>query len=108
MPSLTATQSAGGWLSGLARIHTAAKRDRSLKFDNLLHHITPALLEQAYYKLNRKPTRGVDGVSWKEYGHNLADKLQSLHQQLHKQRYKPSRYYGLGSPNLTANNARLG
>ena len=89
MPSLTATQRADGWLSGLARIHKAAKRSRSLRFDNLLHHITPVLLEQAYYKLNRKPSRGVDGVSWKEYGNSLVDNIQSLHQQLHKQRYKP-------------------
>jgi hypothetical protein len=61
MASLTATQRADGWLSGLARINKAAKRNRLLRFDNLLHHITPVLLEQAYYKLNRKPSRGVDG-----------------------------------------------
>ena len=89
MPSLTATQRADGWLSGLARIHKAAKGSRSLRFDNLLHHITPALLEQAYYKLNRKSTRGVDGVIWKEYGNNLVVNIQSLHQQLHMHRYKP-------------------
>lgn len=89
MPGLTATQSAEGGLSGLERIHTAARGSRSLRFDNLLHHITPALLERAYYCLNRKPTRGVDGVSWQEYGQNLANKLQSLHQLLHSQRYKP-------------------
>ena len=89
MPSLTATQSAEGQLSGLTRIHKAAKGSRSLRFDNLLHHITPTLLEKAYYKLNRKPTRGVDGVSWREYGNSLVDNIQSLHQQLHKEIYKP-------------------
>ena len=44
MPNLTTTQRVEGKLSGLERIHSKAKQDRSLQFNNLLHHITPVLL----------------------------------------------------------------
>ncbi len=35
---------------GLARIHAAACKDRTLRFDNLYHHLTVDLLWQAYEK----------------------------------------------------------
>jgi hypothetical protein len=54
MPSLTATQSAEGKLTGLARLQVKAKQDRSLRFSNLLHHITPEMMEKAYKSLNRQ------------------------------------------------------
>ncbi|MCP4295333.1 MAG: hypothetical protein GY786_06980 [Proteobacteria bacterium] len=46
------TQSMDKLLSGLARIGEAAKKDKLLKFNNLLHHITPELLEKAYFNLH--------------------------------------------------------
>jgi hypothetical protein len=54
MPGLTATQSAEGKLTGLARLQVKAKQDRSLRFSNLLHHITPEMMEKAYKSLNRQ------------------------------------------------------
>jgi hypothetical protein len=60
MPGLTATQSAEGKLTGLARLQVKAKQDRSLRFSNLLHHITPEMMEKAYKSLNRQSARGVD------------------------------------------------
>ncbi|MCL1127837.1 hypothetical protein [Shewanella surugensis] len=43
--------------SRLERLGRAAKLDKQLKFNNLLHHITPVLLFEAYYKLNRKAVK---------------------------------------------------
>jgi hypothetical protein len=41
-------------VSGLERLGKVAKQDKHLKFNNLMHHITPALLLDAYNKLNRQ------------------------------------------------------
>ena len=89
MPDLTATQSAEARSSGLVRLHTKAKQNRSLRFNNLLHHITPALLVKAYNCLNRKPNRGVDGESWTSYGKHLSERINALHKRIHTQGYKP-------------------
>ncbi|MCP4486940.1 MAG: hypothetical protein GY820_06425 [Gammaproteobacteria bacterium] len=80
MPGLTATQSAEGKPSGLERLHVKAKQDRSLRFNNVLHHITLELLEKAYKSLNRKSARGVDHQSWKQYGEELPSRIRNLHQ----------------------------
>lgn len=89
MPGLTATQSAEGKLPGLERLQAKAKQDRSLRFSNLLHHITPEMLEKAYKSLNRQSARGVDRQSWKQYGKELPARIQDLHQRIHTRRYKP-------------------
>jgi RNA-directed DNA polymerase len=89
MPSLTATQSAEGKLTGLARLHVKAKQDRSLRFSNLLHHITPEMMEKAYKSLNRQSARGVDQQSWEQYGRGLSARLLDLHQRIHTGQYKP-------------------
>lgn len=36
-------------MNGLDRIREAAARDRSLRFTNLMHHITEGILREAYY-----------------------------------------------------------
>ena len=77
-PDLTATQSAEAGSTGLMRLHTKAKRNRSLRFNNLMHHITEALLIKAYNRLNRKSAKGVDGESWSSYGKHLAKRIKNL------------------------------
>lgn len=88
-PDRTVTQSTESRLSGPMRIHQAAKQDRTLRFDNLLHHITPQKLLDAYQKLNKRSAKGVDGVSWISYGENLPRHLYDLHKRIHTQQYKP-------------------
>ena len=83
------TQSIGQTPPGLIRLHEAARRDRRLRFSNLLHHVTVELLEKAYYALNRKAAAGVDGEDWSRYGEKLHERLPELHQRLHTHRYKP-------------------
>jgi hypothetical protein len=53
----TATQSAEGELTGLARLPVKAKQDRSLRFSHLLHPITPEIMENAYKSLNRQSAK---------------------------------------------------
>jgi RNA-directed DNA polymerase len=80
-------------LIGLARIRRAARRDKALRFTNLLHHITEELLREGYYALKRDAASGVDAVSWREYGERLEDRLASLHERVQSGRYqaKPSK-----------------
>ncbi len=86
---VTVTQCTGQTDRGLARIHTAAKKDPQLCFNNLYHHLTLDLLTQAYWNLKRRAASGVDGVTWVAYGEDLGAKLQDLHARLHKGRYRP-------------------
>ncbi len=86
---VTRTQSLGQTMSSLHRIRKTAKENRTLRFNNLLHHITPELLKNAYDNLNKKAARGVDGETWQSYGQGLTDKLQNLHVKIHTGRYKP-------------------
>lgn len=87
--AVTATQSAGQSDSGLLRLREAARRDRRLRLNNLLHHLSVERLEQAYYALNRKAAVGVDGQRWADYGEHLHERLAELHRRIHQGRYHP-------------------
>lgn len=88
-PDRTATQSAESRLTGPMRIHQTAKQNRSLRFDNLLHHLTRQRLCQAYQHLNKQSAKGIDGESWKSYGVQLSARIESLHSRIHTLKYKP-------------------
>lgn len=91
--AVTSTQSGGQAGSGLLRLRKAARRDASLRFNNLLHHVSVDRLKQAYLSLNRQAATGVDGQTWEGYGANLQENLQELHRRIHTGSYhpKPSR-----------------
>jgi RNA-directed DNA polymerase len=82
------TQSPAGSDDGLVRVREAAKWNRSLRFDNLLHHVTLPLLEQAYRAMRKDAAPGVDGVDWKAYGEGLAERLVRLHEAVQSGRYR--------------------
>ena len=65
-PDRTATQSVASRSPWPMRVHETAKRNRSQLFNNLLCHITPERLSQAYQHLNKQSAKGVDGESWKK------------------------------------------
>ena len=73
---------------GLEGVRTRAKTDKTCCFTALLHHITPELLRQSFYELNRKAAKGIDGVTWQEYERQLEERLPKLHEEIHKGSYR--------------------
>jgi RNA-directed DNA polymerase len=73
---------------GLWGVRQAARRDRKLRFTALLHHVTVDLLRAGYLTLKRSAAPGVDGVTWKEYGHGLEGRLADLHSRVHRGAYR--------------------
>lgn len=74
--------------SGLFRIRQAACRDKELQFSNLLHHLTPELLEDCFHDLEAKAAPGVDGLRKEEYKVNLRDRIKDLCDRIHKGSYR--------------------
>lgn len=87
-PHTDRTQSRAAVSPGLARIREAARDRKEERFTNLLHHVDVALLEQAYHWLKRDAAAGVDGVTWAQYGEDLADRLADLHGRVHRGSYR--------------------
>jgi RNA-directed DNA polymerase len=78
---------------GLWGVREAAKRDKSMRFTALLHHVNPELLRASYFELKRQAAPGVDGMTWQEYGRKLEERLDDLHGRIHRGAYraKPSK-----------------
>ena len=82
------TQGLEELLPRLDRLGLAAKRDKSLQFNNLMHHISIVFLQKAFYQLNKKAAKGVDDLSWHEYTKDLLVRVKDLHDRLQSGRYK--------------------
>jgi RNA-directed DNA polymerase len=91
--TVTGTQSLGQALSGLDRVRKAARGDKGLRLNSLMHHISLAQLRDSYGALKRTAAPGVDEVTWREYGQGLEERLRSLHERVQSGRYraKPSK-----------------
>jgi RNA-directed DNA polymerase len=60
---------AGLSVSGeLDRVREVARKDKDARFTALLHHVTVERLEAAYRAIRAGAARGVDGVTWRDYG----------------------------------------
>jgi hypothetical protein len=79
--------------SGLDRVREVARRDKEARFTALLHHVSPDRLVLACWDLSPKAAPGVGGVTWADYGQDLAGNLRDLHDRVHSGRYqaRPSR-----------------
>jgi group II intron reverse transcriptase/maturase len=73
---------------GLEGIRQAARQDRKVRFTALLHHVTPQLLTESYFALKPAAAPGVDGVTWRQYGEGLEDRLADLHARIHRGAYR--------------------
>jgi len=82
------TQSRNMVSFGLEGVRTRAKTDKTCCCKALLHHITPELLRQSFYELNRKAAPGIDRVTWQEYEKQLEERLPNLHTEIHKGSYR--------------------
>ena len=87
------TQSGERVSQGLRGVREVAKARKQERFTALLHHLSVDLLRDSYYALKRQAAPGVDGVTWKEYGDGLEDRISDLHSRVHRGSYRaqPSR-----------------
>lgn len=85
---------------GLEGIRGIARRDRRTRFTALLHHVTPSLLMESFYALQRGAAAGVDGVRWQEYEKILDERAYELHRAIQSGRYRarPSRRVFIPKP----------
>lgn len=72
----------------LLAVAERARRDPHAPLRSLAHLIDEAALERAYQRLRSSAAPGIDGVTKDEYGRNLYQNLQQLHQRLKQQRYR--------------------
>ena len=82
------TQSRGAVSPGAERIQQFVKRNSGERLTALLHHITPEALRDAYLALKRDAAPGVDGMTWREYGDGLDERLLDLHGRVHRGAYR--------------------
>jgi len=83
------TQSRENVHSALEAIRKAAKADKKMRFNALLHHIYNIdALTEAFYNLKRNAAAGVDGETWQHYEESLAANLQDLSQRLRSGAYR--------------------
>jgi RNA-directed DNA polymerase len=76
--------------NALERVREAARKDRKTKFTTLMHHICNVeTLEEAFFGLRRRAAAGVDGVTWQDYGVDLAANLRDLSHRLCRGAYRP-------------------
>ncbi|MGB5018146.1 MAG: group II intron reverse transcriptase/maturase [Candidatus Moraniibacteriota bacterium] len=86
---MAGTQSPAGLDVELTWVREAAAGNRSLRFDNLLHHVTVSRLELAYRSLRKDAASGVDDEDWEAYGVVLSTRLVQLHEAVQSGRYRP-------------------
>jgi retron-type reverse transcriptase len=76
-------------LSALERVRQAAKKDRTMRFTALLHHVyNLETLREAFFSLKKEAAPGVDGETWRHYGEALEDNLQELAGRLKRGAYR--------------------
>ncbi len=77
----------------LQRVRKIARRDKDVRFTNLLHFVTIDLLRESFYRLKKEAAPGVDRLTWKEYEIELENRLRELLDKIHAGTYraKPSK-----------------
>ncbi len=75
-------------LTGLHRVREIARRDKRVRFNNLLHHVTVNLLTESFYALRKDAAPGVDGVTWEDYEVGLENRLRELREKIHRGAYR--------------------
>lgn len=70
----------------------AARKDSTLRFTALLHHVNCDCLHAAFFHLKKTAAVGVDEVTWHEYEQNVEANIVDLHERIHRGAYraKPS------------------
>ena len=92
-PLLVRTQSRVARSRGLLGVRETAREDKKARFNNLLNHITPELLQASFFDLKKSAVPGIDGETWAEYAENFEARIVDLHSRIHRGTYraKPSK-----------------
>ena len=85
---------------GLHGVREAARKDSTLKFTALLHHVNEDCLTEAFFNLKKTAAVGVDGVTWQEYERDVESNIADLHGRIHRGAYRaqPSRRVWIPKP----------
>lgn len=75
--------------TSLHAIAIAATRDKAKRFRSLYSLFNRVMLEQSYWKLNKKAATGIDRVTFQEYGQKLETNLIALEERMKQKRYWP-------------------
>jgi RNA-directed DNA polymerase len=87
--STSRTPSRTSVTQALERIRRTARERKKERFTALLHHIDTDLLEAAFSALQERAAPGADGLTWRDYEHNLKANLEDLHARVHRGAYRP-------------------
>ncbi len=85
---MSGATTSGRMSPGLLLVAERAKRDPNGKILALAHLIDIAALRRAYDRQRKDAAVGVDGMTKKEYGQNLEERLKDLHQRLVSKQYR--------------------
>lgn len=85
---------------GLHGVREAARKDSTLKFTALLHHVSEDCLTEAFFNLKKSAAVGVDGVTCHDYERNMEANIADLHSRIHRGAYRaqPSRRVWIPKP----------
>ncbi len=87
-PLLVRTQSRGTKSRGLLGVREIAREDKKARFNNLLNHITPELLQASFFDLKKSAAPGIDGETWAEFAENIETRIIDLHSRIHRGTYR--------------------
>ena len=73
---------------GLEGVREAARKDRTLKFTALLHHVNEDCLREAFFNLKKHAAIGIDKVTWQDDEQNLEANIVDLHGRIHRSAYR--------------------
>ncbi len=89
METLTTLRGGTTAIPGVERLAQRARSQPESSFSALMHHFSVENLRVCFESLDGKKAVGIDGVTKEQYGEELEDNLQRLHQRLHQMSYRP-------------------
>jgi len=85
---MTSASTLGAMSPGLLKVVERARREPEGRFHSLAHRIDGPALARAYRRMRKDAAVGVDGITKEQYGQELKDNLQDLHERLKSKRYR--------------------
>jgi group II intron reverse transcriptase/maturase len=73
---------------GLLGVREAARRDKTMRFNNLLCHVSPELLTASFFDLKKQAAPGMDGLTWAQYASDFEVRIEDLHGRIQRGTYR--------------------